>query len=54
MGWCCLMKAFSLIPIKHLVRKGASFWNMALSLPSGKENRTVTGTVYKVSPDHWA
>jgi hypothetical protein len=47
------MKAFSMVPIKHLVRKGASFWNVALSLPAGKDNRTVTGTEDKASPDHW-
>jgi len=43
-----------MVPIKHLVRKGASFWNVVLSLPAGKDNRTSTGRLYKVSPDHSA
>jgi len=33
------MKAFSMIPIKHLVRKGASFWKVTLSLPAGKDKQ---------------
>jgi len=49
-----LTKAFSMVPIKHLVSKGASYWNVALSLAAGKDKRTVAGTVYKASPDHWA
>lgn len=27
---------------------------MVLSLPAGKDNRTLTGRVYKISPDHSA